>query len=92
MLVIGYLYSYLSKLLLLHGTGQPINDNLAATELRIHPFVAKEYVMAAKNYPPAKLIQNMHHLRNADMQLKGVNAANMEAAQIYQELMFKIIH
>lgn len=92
MLVIGYLYSYLSKLLLLHGTGQPINDNLAATELRIHPFVAKEYVMAARNYPPAKLIQNMHHLRNADMQLKGVNAANMEAAQIYQELMFKIIH
>lgn len=90
--LIGYLYTYLTKLLMVHTLGSNINDQSVASVLGIHPFLAKEYVAAARNYSSGKVIMNIHHLKHADLQSKKINVSNIETAEIYRELIFKLIH
>ena len=49
-------------------------------------------MVAAKNYPVQKVVGVIHDLRHADLQSKGVNAANLPDGQILKELIFKIMH
>lgn len=89
-LIIGMLYAYYAKLLQVHHAKDKSEKSLASL-LQLHPFLVKEYVMAARNYPAHKVMENIHHLRVADLQSKGVNA-NIEQGQILRELVFKLMH
>lgn len=89
--IISLLYSYFSKLLILHGTPDKSDNNLASV-LKVNRFFIKDYTMAARNYSAAKVIQIISDLRHADLQSKGVNAANIPDGQILKELIFKIMH
>jgi DNA polymerase III subunit delta len=91
-LTIGYLYSYMSKLLQLHSLGSNISEGQVMSVLKIPPFAAKEYVIACRNYPAVKVIQIIHHLRHAEAQYKGVVANNLDEYQIFRELAYKIVH
>lgn len=89
--IISLLYSYFSKLLILHGTPDKSDNNLASV-LKVNRFFLKDYTMAARNYSAAKVIRIISDLRHADLQSKGVNAANIPDGQILKELIFKIMH
>ncbi len=58
-LVTGSLYSYFSKLLLIHYAKDRSQQGVA-TLLKVHPFFAKDYLAAANRYTAGKLVT--HHL------------------------------
>lgn len=89
--IISLLYSFFSKLLVLHGTSDK-SDNSLSSVLKVHRFFIRDYTTAARNYPPQKVVDVIHNLRHADLQSKGVNAANLPDGQILKELIFKILH
>ena len=89
--IISILYSFFSKLLILHGTADKSDSNLASV-MKVNRFFIRDYTAAARNYPPQKVVSIIGDLRHADLQSKGVNAANMPDGQILKELIFKILH
>ena len=89
--IISILYNFFSKLLVLHVTNDKSDMNLASV-LKVNRFFVKDYTTAARNYPPQKVVNIIHDLRYADLQSKGVNAANIPDGQILKELVFKILH
>lgn len=89
--IISILYAFFSKLMILHGTKDKSENNLASV-LKVNRFFVRDYQTAARNYPPQKLVGIIHDLRHADLQSKGVNAANLPDGQILKELIFKIMH
>ncbi len=89
--IISILYSFFSKLLLLHDTQDRSDKNLASV-LKVNQFFVRDYTTAARNYPVSKVVNVIRDLRHADLQSKGVNAANLPDGQILKELVFKILH
>ena len=57
-----------------------------------HPFVAGNYVRAARNFPPKKLIEIVSILREADRASKGLSGQGLSNEGIMKELVFKILH
>ena len=90
-LVIAFLFSYYSKLLLLHHQ-QAYQEAAVAKVLGLHPFVAKEYLPALRNYSPDKVIANIGWIQQADLQSKGIAGAGMSDGQILKELVYRLMH
>ena len=88
---IALLFSFYSKLLLVHQATDKTERGLAAL-LKINPFFAKEYRVAAVNYPLAQVIRNVHFLRVADQHAKGVDNTGGSDGQILKELVYKLMH
>lgn len=89
--VIAVLYAYYSKLLQIHHTKDKSEKNIAAL-LQLNPFFVKDYLIAVRNYPLQKVIENIHHLRKADLQSKGIDTAGIAEGQLLRELVFKLSH
>ncbi len=89
--VVALLFTFFSKLLLVHHTSDKSERGLAGI-LKVNPFFVKEYRAAAANYPLQKVVQNIHHLRVADMHAKGIDNTGGSDAQILKELVFKLLH
>lgn len=89
--IIGGLYAYFSKILLIHYNKQ-LDDNSLATVIKVHPFILKEYKAAAAVYPAGKVLQVIQYIFEADLNSKGVNAGNLSETDILKVLLFKIIH
>ncbi len=89
--IISILYGFFSKLLIVHGTKDKSDSNLASA-LKVNRFFVKDYLTASRNYPVNKVVSVIHDLRYADLQSKGVNASNIPDGQILKELIFKIMH
>ncbi|WKN32037.1 DNA polymerase III subunit delta [Porifericola rhodea] len=89
--IIALLFTFFSKLLLVHQSADKSERALAGV-LKVNPFFAKEYKIAAVNYPLPKVIANIHHLRMADQYAKGIDNINGSDAQILKELVFRLMH
>lgn len=89
--VIAMLFSFYSKLLLVHHSGDKSPKNVAAV-LKMNPYIAKEYVTAIRNYSLEKVIHNIHFLKEADLRAKGVDSGGISHGQIMKELIFKLMH
>ena len=89
--IIALLFTFFSKLLLVHHSADKSERALAGV-LKINPFFAKEYKIAAVNYPLPKVISNIHHLRIADQHAKGIDNISGTDAQILKELIFRLMH
>ncbi len=88
---IALLFTFFSKLLLVHHTTDKTERGLA-TLLKINPFFVKEYRTAAVHYPLPKVIQNIQALRLADQHAKGIDNTGGSDAQILKELVFRLLH
>lgn len=89
---ISSLYFYFSKLFTYHFLKDKSEKNVAA-ELRVHPYFAKSYIMAARRYSPTKLYEIIGLLREYDMKSKGFNVSPVtEAGELQKELIYKILH
>ena len=90
-LTIGFLYTFYSKLLVLHGLKDKSQNNVA-TALKIHPFFAKDYQMAARNYGPNKTIEAISLLREYDLKSKGVDNVTTTPGDLLKELVYRLMH
>lgn len=89
--VIANLFSYFSKILLLHQSSNKNDKNALSKVLGINPFFVEGYLQASRNYPAAKTVQVISYLRTADMQSKGIDS-NLSDSEILEELIFRIVH
>ncbi|MDQ3393979.1 MAG: DNA polymerase III subunit delta [Bacteroidota bacterium] len=89
--IIALLFGFYTKLLLIHHAKDKSERGLASA-LQINPYIIKEYIFAAKNYPMEKVIDNIHFLSSADLHSKGVDISYVSEGQILKELVFKLLH
>ena len=85
------LYGYFSKLIKLHSTQDKSQGNLASV-LGVNPFFVKDYLAAARNYPPATCIRCISILRELDMKSKGYESGDVSEKDLYREMIFKLMH
>jgi len=90
-MVVAVLYTFYAKVLMVHKSPDKSNKAIAS-KLRLPTFIAGEYATAAKNYPLGKVMNNISHLRHADLQAKGVNASNLPEDQVLKELIYNLMH
>lgn len=89
--IIATLFSFYSKLLVVHGTKDKSERNLASV-LRVNPYFVKDYITASRNYALPQVINNIHFIKTADLKSKGVDNISATDGQILKELIFKLIH
>lgn len=89
--ILMQLFNFFSNLMLFHylPNKQP---EAAAAELKIHPFIAKNYIKAAQTFNAWKTMHVITLIREADAQSKGVDNAGTDDGEILRELVFKIMH
>ena len=85
------LYGYFAKLIKLHCTQDKSQGNLASV-LGVNPFFVKDYLTAARNYPPQICIRNISILREFDMKSKGYESGEVSEKDLYREMIFKLMH
>ena len=89
---ISNLYFYFLKLFTYHFLPDKSERSVSA-ELRVHPFIAKSYIAAAKRYSPTKLYEIFGILREYDMKSKGYNVSTMvDTVDLQKEMIYKILH
>jgi len=89
--LISLLFTFFSKILLLHQARDKSTQALSQA-LQINAYFVPQYVAAAKQYSISKIVENINHLQEADMQLKGVAYAFVGEEEILKELVFKLLH
>ncbi len=89
--VVSLLFTFFSKILLLHQATDKSSQALAQV-LQVNSYFVPQYVAAAKLYSVSQVIQNINHLQTADMQLKGVGYPFVGEGEILQELVYKLLH
>ena len=85
------LYGYFAKLIKLHCTQDKSQGNLASV-LGVNPFFVKDYLTAARNYPPQVCIRNISILREFDLKSKGYDSGEVNEKDLYREMIFKLMH
>ncbi|WP_420319086.1 DNA polymerase III subunit delta [Ekhidna sp.] len=90
-LTIYSLFSYFSKLLLVHHSPDK-NEKSIASVIGVNPFFVKEYLQAAHNYPLGKVVQNIKYLHEADLQSKGIGYATKKEGPVLTELVYKLMN
>ncbi|MGB3869328.1 MAG: DNA polymerase III subunit delta [Flavobacteriales bacterium] len=90
-LTLGLLNSYFAKLGIVHSNHGKQQGELAAA-LKIPPFFVKDYAQAARFYPPEKLRDVQHLLREADLRSKGVGNTSADDGELLRELLVRVMN
>ncbi len=85
------LFTFFSNLLMYHYMPDKSQANVAK-ELGINPYFVKDYSVAAKRYPAGKTFLIIGYLREIDARLKGINNPSAKDADLWKELIYKIMH
>lgn len=85
------LFTFFSNLLMYHYLPDK-SQAVVARELGINPYFVKDYQVAAKRYPAGKTFLIIGYLREIDARLKGINNPSAKDADLWKELIFKIMH
>lgn len=89
-LTIYSLFTYFSKLLLVHHSDNQ-NEKALASVIGVNPYFVKEYLVAARNYPIGKVVNNISHLQKADLDSKGIESATKKDKAVLLELIYKLM-
>ncbi len=87
-LIIGLLFSFYSKLIILHST-QIHSDKELAGKIKVHPFFINVYKIGCKNYSFQDCIRIISLLHNADLKSKGIKGSFDYS--FIKDLMFRIL-
>jgi DNA polymerase-3 subunit delta len=89
--ILPTLTNYFARVLTFHHL--PNHDPSAvASALRVHPYAAKEYARAARNYPTRKVSRIFGYLRECDARSKGIDNATVAPYDLLEEALFKTLH
>lgn len=86
---ISAIFNQFSKVLQYHMLP---NKGQAASVLKVPPFFVKDYEVAARNYPQAKVHKIISDLHTFDMKSKGVNQGSATHGELLKELVYKVLH
>ncbi len=90
-LSVGMLSSYFAKVAIVHANvGKPAGELAAA--MKVPPFFVRDYQLAAQRFPPAKLRDIQHLLREADLNSKGVGNASADDGELLRELLARMMN
>ena len=90
-LTIFNLFSYFSKLLLIHQSPQK-DKNTIARVIGVNPFFADEYIRAAGIYPLQIVLRNIEFIHQADLASKGVDQLVPSEKDLLRELIYKLMN
>jgi len=90
-LTVGLLSSYFGKLGIVHANAGKQQGELAAA-LKVPPFFVKDYANAARFYPPEKLREVQHLLRDTDLRSKGVGNTSADGGELLRELLVRVMN
>ena len=85
------LFTFFSNLLMYHYLQDKSQGNVAK-ELGINPYFVKDYATAAQRFPAGKAFLIVGYLRDTDARLKGINNPSAKDADLWKELIYKILH
>ena len=89
-LTVAMLFNFFSQLMIYHGLPDKSKTNVAKV-LGINPYFVSEYTTAAKFYPMKKVSKIIATLRTYDLKGKGVNAQNLKASDLLNEMLIDIL-
>lgn len=89
---LSMLYTFFSNLMLYHYIPNRSNDRVVAAALSINPFVVKDYHPAARRFNAAKTMRIIGYFRDTDARSKGINNNTAKDADLWKELIYKILH
>ena len=88
---LGILYSFFANLMIFHYLPDK-SDRVAASALGVSPFFVKDYAAAAKRYSAGKTFAIIGYFREIDARMKGINNPSAKDADLWKELIYKIMH
>ena len=88
---LGILYGFFANLMIYHYLPDK-SDRAAASALGVSPFFVKDYAAAAKRYSAGKTFAIIGYFREIDARLKGINKPSAKDADLWKELIYKIMH
>lgn len=86
------IYNFFSNLLMYHYLPDKSQGNVTKELGLAHPFFVRDYEAAAKRYPAGKTFLIIGYLRDTDARLKGINNPSAKDADLWKELLYKIMH
>jgi DNA polymerase-3 subunit delta len=89
--IIAVIYSFYTKLIIGYGAADKSERGIVAA-LKISPFFAKDYLIAMRNYSPVQVLNNISHIRKADLQYKGFYGSGAKEGEILKELVYRLLH
>ncbi|MBI1837962.1 MAG: DNA polymerase III subunit delta [Flavobacteriia bacterium] len=91
LMIIPTVFNFFTKLMRIHFLQNGSKDSVAQA-LGIHPFVASQYLNAAKVYNPKKIAANIAILHEFDLKAKGIGNASFSHGELMREMIFRILH
>jgi DNA polymerase-3 subunit delta len=88
---LGILYGFFANLMIYHYLPDK-TDRVAASALGVSPYFVKDYAAAAKRYSAGKTFAIIGYFREIDARLKGINNPSAKDADLWKELIYKIMH
>jgi len=88
---LGILYGFFANLMIFHYLPDK-SDRVAASALGVSPYFVKDYAAAAKRYSAGKTFAIIGYFREIDARLKGINNPSAKDADLWKELIYKIMH
>jgi DNA polymerase-3 subunit delta len=90
-MIAAQLFGFFSNLMIFHYL--PVKTaEAAASDLRVHPFVAKNYVKAAQRFNAWKTMKIIGWIRETDARSKGIDNVATDDGDLMKELIYKILH
>ena len=88
---LGILYGFFANLMIYHYLPDK-SDRAVASALGINPYFVKDFAAAAKRYSAGKTFAIIGYFRDTDARLKGINNPSAKDADLWKELIYKIMH
>ena len=88
---LGVLYGFFANLMIYHYLPDK-SDRVAAGALGVSPFFVKDYAAAERRFSSGKTFAIIGYFRDTDARLKGINNPSAKDADLWKELIYKILH
>jgi DNA polymerase-3 subunit delta len=88
--MVAFLFSFFSKLLSA-SAARVTSEKELVSALKINSFAARDYSMALRQFPLQRIVENIGHLKDADLKLKGVNSGSASEGDVLKELVVKLM-
>lgn len=90
---ITMLFSFFSNLLIYEYLApEDKNERTAAGILGVNPYFIKDFAAASRRYSQGKTFRIIGYIRDIDVRSKGFNNPSVSEAELWKELIFKIMH
>jgi DNA polymerase-3 subunit delta len=88
---LSVLYGFFANLMVYHYLPDK-SDRAVASALGVNPYFVKDFAAAARRYSAGKTFAIIGYFRETDARLKGINNPSAKDADLWKELIYKIMH